>query len=105
MPCKSSPPPDYSVRSAHTTRSATSLSRGVAGRRDRHGGRGSLSAVPNARITNTAHNHCQPAPRLGADETHAPKARRLVHRGHTGESLGPLRGPTFAGEVGGAGLE
>jgi hypothetical protein len=47
-------------------------------RRDRHDGRGSLALVPNLNDSSTDHNHGQPSTLLGADESPAPQARRLV---------------------------
>jgi hypothetical protein len=53
---------------------------------------------PGTPNPNTDHTGGQPAPLLRADESHAPKARRLVHRAHTAKSLSRLRRPTFRGE-------
>src|ERR1035437_2744762 len=47
---------------------------------------------------NTDHKNGQPITLVGADESHAPKARKLVHQGHTRESLRRLCRRTFAGE-------
>ena len=53
---------------------------------------------PGTFATNTVHNHGQPSTHLGADEAHAPKARRLVHQGNTAKSLRRPCRRTFRGE-------
>jgi hypothetical protein len=57
---------------------------------------------PGFYTPNTDHTDGQPAPLLRADETHAPKARRLVHQGNTAKSQSPRSGPTLRGEDWGA---
>ena len=68
-------------------------------------GCGSQTPSPGFYTPNTDDTNGQPITLRGADEAHAPKARRLVHQAHTAKSQSRLRRPTFRGEVGAAGIE
>ena len=60
---------------------------------------------PGLSTPNTVRTYGQPAPLVGADESQAPKARRLVHQAHTAKSPRRWSRRTFRGEVGAAGIE